>query len=135
MRSQLKSELLKEVKQNGDYAMSVIEMMLKNAADVTLGCGTSSNELTIMNPDGFPTAFTCTEGDKIASNSQSLTSDKVVIYNCANAFRVVCPAPAVSPKYVFVAFKIQQAGSGLMPTPGSTVSLEYQTTISLRKYE
>ena len=136
LRSQVKSELLKEVKQNGDYALSAMEMMIRNAVNISsLQCNIPSDELTITNQDGFTTTFSCTNGSKIASNTSSLTSNKVVVYNCSNAFRVVCPTPPLYPKYVFINYIIQQAGTDLTPTPGSITSLEYQSTISLRNYE
>lgn len=145
-RSQGKSEITKEVKQNGDYTLSVIESMVRNAVNIQAGCNQSVAQLPITNPDGYTTTFFCSEGDKIASISsgfpdptpsvsQALTNNKVAVYNCSVAFRIVCPTPPINPKYVFVNFTVSQAGVGLTPTPGSFSSIDYQTTISLRNYQ
>ncbi len=146
IRSAGKSEITKEVKQNGDYALSVIENMVRRAINIQANCNQSVNELTIKNSDGYTTTFSCTDGGSIASNSggfpdptptvtQSLTNNRVAIYNCTSAFRIVCPTPPTNPKYVFVNFTVNQAGAGLTPTPGSFSSIDYQTTISLRNYQ
>lgn len=143
LRSQSKSEALKEAKQNGDYTLSVMERMIRNASDISSSCNTSSDQLTIVNPDGFTTTFLCTDGADISSASggmpvptpdmsYSLTSSKVAINNCIGAFTVVCPTPPINPKYVFIDFTVNQAG--VTPAPGANISLDYQSTVSLRQY-
>ena len=146
IKSQAKSEVIKEVKQNGDYAITVMENMVRNAVDVSnSACNVSQDHLIILNPDGISTTFSCnifeTENKyrKIASVSgtlpetvYALTSEKVNLSSCI--FRVVCPDPPLSPKYVFISFTIRGINSSLTPTPGNISSLEYQTTVSLRTY-
>jgi prepilin-type N-terminal cleavage/methylation domain-containing protein len=145
IRSQGKSEVLKEVKQNGDYALSIIETMVRNAIDIPASCNTAYNQLQILNSDGLTTTFECLENGNISSISGlivaptptgiPLTSNKVSVFNCSSAFRIVCPTPPLSPKYVYVNFSIRSSGSSLTPTPGSFSVLEYQTTVSLRNYK
>lgn len=146
-RSQGKSETVKEVKQNGDYALSVIEGMVRNAADIPASqCDTGPNpdtsQLTIVNLDRFTTTFECDASSHLASISAGfpeptpaismpLTSSRVAVTNCT--FTVVCPPHPLSPKYVYVNFTVSQAGAGLQPE--KRASLEYQTTVSLRGYE
>ena len=155
-RSQGKSEIIKEVKQNGDYVISVMESMIRNAADITSNvaqCNTSLNKFQIINPDGFTTTFDCTsgfiasvsgdpDGFPLANPTLVLTSNRVLIptpvgggYSCT--FRVVCPTPPLSPKYVFISFKVMQAAitGQPSPVPESRSSLDYQTTVSLRGYK
>lgn len=141
-RSQGKSEILKEVKQNGDYAMSVVESFVRNASDIPRSsCNTNSNSFSIIAADGFTTTFVCSNA-VIASQSSGfpiptptitspLTGSKVEVSSCT--FRVVCPTPPLAPKYVFINFRISQAGSGL--PVDQTASLDYQSTVSLRKYD
>lgn len=141
-RSQGKSEVLKEVKQNGDYAMSVMESLVRNAADVPrTSCNTSSTTFSIVGADGFTTTFLCSS-NQIASQSSGmpvptptvtfpLTGTRVEISSCT--FRVVCPTPPFGPKYIFINFTVSQAGSGL--PVDQTASLDYQSTVSLRKYD
>lgn len=136
-----KTEILKEVKQTGDYSLSVIESMTRNAVDIAGAlCNTNSDSLTIVNPDGLSTTFDCS-GTQIASISGlpdptptvslSLTSSNVKVTSCN--FRIVCPTPPLSPKYVFVNFTVSQTGSSLPPE--RRASVDYQTTISLRTYQ
>lgn len=141
LRSQVKTEIFKEVKQNGDYVVSVIEGMVRNAANISqIQCNENSDKLTIIGQDGLSTTFDCSEGtfasisgelEAVPTVSYSITSSKVTAQDCN--FRVVCPTPPLSPKYVFVSFNISQSGEGLKPE--SRASFEYQTTISLRTYQ
>lgn len=140
IQTQGKSEVIKEVKQNGDYAFSVMEIMIRNSTDISASCNETSTQLNIQNPDGFNTVFDCT-GSNISSISASegvnptptgapLTNSRVKVTSCT--FRVVCPTPPINPKYVYVQYTVSQAGSGTGPK--DTSSLDYQTTISLRNY-
>lgn len=141
-RSQGKSEALKEVKQNGDYALSIMESMIRNATDISSAVST---KLTITNRDGYTTTFDCSDGIKIASISGisqltpaptptgiPLTTDKVIVSSCN--FRVVSPDPPIYPKYVYIAYTLTRGGGGITPTPGAFTSLDYQSTVSLRNY-
>jgi prepilin-type N-terminal cleavage/methylation domain-containing protein len=134
-KAQAKVEAMKELKQSGDYTISVIESMVRNASDIEFQCNTSANSLTIISQDGLTTNFLW-EGSRISSisgQSQPLTSSKVSVGSCS--FRVVCPTPPLSPKYVFVNFTLNQAMPGITPGPGNNATLDYQTTISLRTYQ
>lgn len=141
LQTQGKSEIIKEVKQNGDYAMSVMESMIRNSSDIlSVSCNDTLNQITVQNPDGFNTVFDCT-GSNISSISGSenadptptgapLTNSRVKVSSCT--FRVVCPTPPINPKYVYIEYTVSQAGVGTGPK--DTSSLNYQTTISLRNY-
>jgi len=141
IRSQGKSEIGKEVKQSGDYAMSVMDTMIRNASDITDYCNENVDEINILNQDGYNTRLYCdVSASQIASESsgfpgptltQSLTSEKVAVSSCV--FRIVCPTPPLSPKYVFINYTISQVGTGLPPDQTATVN--YQSTVSLRNYE
>ncbi|MCL4338149.1 prepilin-type N-terminal cleavage/methylation domain-containing protein [Patescibacteria group bacterium] len=144
IKSQTRSETLKEIKQNGDFAMSVMESMVRNAVDIQqIQCNSNTSQLTITNPDGNTTMFDCSSGNQISSISAwpnptptgmvSLTSSKVDVSGCN--FRIVCPTPPTSPKYVFINYTVNYSGTSLTPTPGSYNTLEYQSTISLRNYQ
>lgn len=144
LQTQGKSEIIKEVKQNGDYAMSVMESMIRNSSDIlSVSCNDTLNQITIQNPDGFNTIFDCSLGsNNISSISGSenavptptgapLTNSRVKVSSCT--FRVICPTPPINPKYVYIEYTVSQAGSGTGPKDTST--LDYQTTISLRNYQ
>lgn len=151
-KSQGKGEIVKEVKQNGDYAISVIESMVRSAADFSTDqmCNNDSQTLKIVNPDGYTTIFKCDETlynissasatvPEITPTGVLLMNSKVAvpagIANCK--FRVVCPTPPLSPKYVFVDFIVTQGTVVGQPTPlpQNTASIEYSGTFSLGNYK
>ncbi|MBI4067480.1 type II secretion system protein [Candidatus Gottesmanbacteria bacterium] len=131
IRSQSQSEITKDVKQQGDYAFSVMESMIRNAKDVTYpSCGGSDTALTITNPDNGATTFDC-GGSQIASNSSSLTSTNVAVSNCTFVVNPN-PCPAGAPKYVYINFTIKQANAAA--GVGESATQTYQGTVSLRTY-
>ena len=55
-RTNTKSELLKDVKQNGDFAVESMTRMIRNSFGVDSDCtaeGTALNYIQIRNPDGI----------------------------------------------------------------------------------
>src|SRR3990167_5678730 len=69
LRSQAKSEILKEVKQNGDYASAVMDNMIRNALDIDdVSCNTNTQQLSIMTKDGVTVTYDCSN-PQIASRS------------------------------------------------------------------
>lgn len=148
LSSQAKNEIMKEVRTNGDFIMSVIEGMAGNATDAISPCNTSSPSLTIVNKDGYSTIFQCDpdlppEGphnissvsaypDPLPTETTILSaSDKVNIKKCS--FVLVCPTPPTSPKYIRVYYTVEQKKGEVTATTRS--SLEYENTISLRNYQ
>ena len=134
VRSSLKAEIQKEVKQNGDYAISIMERAIRNATDVdAAGCNISRDFVTITNRDTTTTTFTCSSSpNKIVSSAGvdlDLTNDKVA-WSGTCYFLVVCPNPPIRPKYVFIHFTLAQAGGG--GDPNASATLPYQSTIELR---
>lgn len=151
-KAQGKGEAVKEVKQNGDYALSVIETMIRSAADFSANqaCNQDSTSLSIVNPDGYTTIFSCdTTNYNISSASATvpgvtptgipLMSSKIAVPTgtASCKFRVVCPTPPLSPKYVFVNFVVTQGTVVGQPTPlpQNTASIEYSGTFSLGNYK
>jgi len=135
LKGSTKATVIKEVRQNGDYALSVMEKMVRNAREVVSDCnGAPAASLTIKNQDNNQTTFAC-EAVKIASNSAAnsaaLTSAKVrVSSDCANFF--TCTKDGSSPPLVEIKFSLSQAGS---PTrPEEQASVDFRTTVSLRTY-
>jgi len=128
-----KTELTKEVKQNGDYAMAVMERMIKGAT--ALDCTGAPSAITITSPDSLPTIFRCLAGvgvTKIASNSGALTGDNVSLgASCPGSLSFICYED-VSPPKVKVSFTLYQKGSSTRPEEQAQVP--FQTTVSLRTY-
>lgn len=128
-----KAEIEKMVKQEGEYAISVMERMIRNAKSVKSDCDASFHHVILMkNQDEGITAFECITGDAyVASNSARLTSDKVAISSDCNQF-VRCTQTGSSPPVVEIDFDLSQRDSS--PRPEEQATVKFQTTVSLRSY-
>ncbi len=81
LRSNTKTMAIKEVKQNGDAAVSIVREFVRGAESVSC----TANSISAVDSDGAVTVFSCSEG-KIASNSADLTNDLV---ECSG-FTAIC---------------------------------------------
>lgn len=124
-----KSEVVREVKQNGDYALTVMERLIRNATAITSTCdGTPQPTLIIINPDQSTTQFSLSATAQIASNAGFLTNNKVSASNLS----FTCTRTPGQPDVVVISFTLSQAGS---PTrPAEKASIDFRTTVSLRTY-
>ena len=139
MKGVVKSETIKEVKQNGDYAISTIERLMRNAEGITSACsGASTGSITILDVDSNTTTFSCVVSDgigKIASSSAStngfLTNNKVTLGNtCPGSLSFSCTRSANGVKSVTIQFSLSQA---LLEVPTSERATEqFRTTVYLR---
>ena len=138
-RTNSKTEILKDVKQNGEYALGIMERMIRNSLQVSSACGalgSTLSEIDILNPNGDTTTFAClVDGSvtRIASTSgtgatQFLTSSNVTIGNDPCTF--VCTASVDRGSEVTISFSLSQAGSSLEAF--ETASVFFQTTASSR---
>jgi len=133
LRGSIKAKTLQMVKQNGDYAISVMERMIRNARALVGPTSDSTvSSITIKNPDGGTTTFSC-EGDlsTIASNGASLLSNEVKVSDC-NIFKVTVGQPGIKPAVVEIKFTLTQ--SGTTSRSGEQAEVNFQTTVSLRNY-
>ncbi len=132
-----KSDVMRDVKQNGDYAISVMERMIRNSSTVTPCLGATATTLTITNPDGQKTTFTkqaVAVGpltvNKIASNSGFfLTNNNVTLVGDLN-FK--CTKPAASPSFVTIDFSLSQARTTTRAEEKAAIN--FHTSVSLRTY-
>lgn len=134
LKSSAKTKVLAEVKQNGSYALGVMERMIRNARSIVINsdtqiCETGMLKIKIENPDGAETEFAC-EADKISSNSASLTSDKVVPSGCS--FDCEAGEAGVKPDKVTIDFSLSQAGTDVRVE--EEAMLDFHTTVILRNY-
>lgn len=134
LRGSTKTKTLQMVKQNGGYAISVMERMIRNARALTSPTADSTvSSITIKNPDSGQTTFSC-EGTpaKIASNGAFLLSNEVKVSNCNNIFEVKVGQPGIRPAVVKINFKLSPAGTPSRPEEQAEVN--FQTTVTLRNY-
>jgi len=133
-----KAELTKQVKQEGDFAISVMERMIRNAKSVDC-TGSFGDSLRITNQDGNQTTFHCcsvssliaSESGTLTCGEARLTSSKVVVSSYCNQF-IRCTQTGSAPPVVEIRFSLSQLGSSARPE--ERASMDFQTTVSLRTY-
>jgi len=144
-RTNTKTELLKDIKQNGDFAIGVMTRMIQNARAITSTCtpaGTTSQTLTMINPDGATTTLECsTDGAvfRIASVSgiqtDYLTSNNLTVTGAscaASSFTFTCTSVPDAPDRVQILFTLAQKGTPFEKYEQSSAS--FQTTVNIRTY-
>ncbi|MCL4359667.1 prepilin-type N-terminal cleavage/methylation domain-containing protein [Patescibacteria group bacterium] len=142
-RSNTKTELLKDIKQNGDFALGIMVRMIHNSTAVTSSCasgGTSLASLTISNPDSGKTTFVCSSDGtaaRIASVSGTtttyLTSNTVSLggANCSAAtLAFVCTTVGGKPDHINVSFTLSQVGTA--QSLFAAASDVFDTTVTVR---
>ena len=144
-RSNTKTEILKEVKQNGDSALELISRMVRNSSGIQNICDSTTtyyNYLTITNPDGYATTFGCQFDTSLgisrlasvsAQTVQYLTTNTVTLggESCSDAkISFGCVSIPDEPGRVTVAFTLSQKGA--TADTFETSSMEFQTAVSPR---
>ena len=118
-----KADALKEVKQNGNFALSSMEKFALSAKKVEC----SSNLLTVTMLDGKVTDFIC-DGVKISSRSSSLTTfltdDNVVVSNCV----FTCTANPGTPAMVGISYTVNKNSLRV----SEKASLNFETKVIVR---
>lgn len=125
LRSSAKSRILVEVKQNGNYALNIMERIIRNSKGVQGG----GSSITITTPDNQNSVFRC-ENNKVYWNDVILISDKLDVLNCANVFTITPGLPGVKPDTVLIDFVLQSSGA----TTESSASAGFKIGIVLRNY-
>lgn len=148
LRSSGKTKVLTKVKENGDYALSVMERLVRDSQEVVTNtdnkiCESGMNYIKLKRQDGSMMEFGCLEegtaNGRIASNSARLTSSEVKVDTCV--FDCSCPAAYPNctsegtkfyPKTVTIKFTLSQAAATVRPEEEASVN--FQTTVSTRNY-
>ncbi len=136
-KTQGKRDIISEVKQNGDFALSIIERMIRAAAGVTSPCtGTSAKSITIQDKDlGVTTFDALTVGSVIRIASVSafgttyLTTPSVTVSSPLSSV-FTCSTVGGIPRSVKVFFTLSQPVSGV--AADQAASAAFQSTIILR---
>jgi len=134
LRGSTKTKTLQLVKQNGDYAISVMERMIRNARSlVSPSTDGTVDSITIKNSDGGTTTFSC-EGAPatISSNSSSLLSNEVKVSSDCSIFEVTVGEAGIKPGVIKINFSLSQSRTTTRPEEQAVVN--FQTTVSLRNY-
>lgn len=128
LKGSSKSEVTSFVKQEANYAASVIERALHSASSVVSCDGTS---VTYLDADGRQTSFSCENvGDAgyVASGSARLTSDKVAVASCS--FSCSSDSGVTTAVILDMFFRQAATGAGLRPEEKSLYQLK--TRVLLR---
>ena len=141
-KSNTKVEVLKDVKQNGDYAIAVMERMIRNSRSVTSSCaGTATASLSIKNPDGASTTFGClvdSSVTRLASTSGTrtdyLTGTSVSLggIDCTTAALLfTCSSVAAGQASVKISFTLSQKNAQTLDIAEQSQT-QFQTSVNLR---
>jgi hypothetical protein len=147
-RSSVKTKTLTKVKENGDYALSVMERLIRDSQEVVANsdnkvCESGMKKIKFKRADGTLIEFACLEegtaNGRVASNSSRLTSDEVKLDSCS--FGCACPAAYPNctsegakfyPKTITIKFTLSQLAATVRPEEEASVN--FQTTVNTRNY-
>lgn len=134
LKGSTKSRIMAEIKQNGSYALNVMERMIRNAKSV-MADPTNDQKITIIGQDNMPTVFECTADGKIASISaqfsgQLIDSTRVKVAECK--FGVTPGELGRTPSAISINFTLSQAGTSGRIEEMSTMAFTSQ--VVLRNY-
>lgn len=128
-----KAEVSMQVRQNGNWALSVMEGMILNSRSAV--CSEDGKSFTVTDLNEAVTTFSCQDtGDetKIASvsaTSVDLTGSNVEISGC----QFTCEEVAGKPTKVKIEFTVRQKGAE-NKRPGEKSSLQFTTEVVLRNF-
>lgn len=142
-RSNVKGEVLKEVKQNGEFSLQIMERLLRNARSITSTCtpiGYASGTISLTNPDLSSTTISCSlDGavTRITSTTgvvtQYLTTNSITLggASCAaSSLQFICTSTADFPSSMKISFSLAQKGTPVDQFEKASAS--FQTTVLLR---
>jgi len=137
LKTNSKTELIKEVKQSGDFAQESLIRMIQNAQSLTTICnsaGVESNTISIVNPDGDTTTYACVDDGTVArlasvsaTQTEYLTSSNVTLGDtCATAtLSFMCKGGTAVPNSLTISFTLAHVNY-------DTFSSAFQTTVTTR---
>jgi prepilin-type N-terminal cleavage/methylation domain-containing protein len=126
MKANSKAEITKEVRQNGDYVLSVMQGAILNSLSV--GC-TPPNIIRVIDANNQPIVFKCA-ADGISSNSAKLTGTNVAVKNCDFS----CPLSPGKPTKVIINFSIGNKGVDANLRPEEKTTVNFKSEVITRNY-
>jgi prepilin-type N-terminal cleavage/methylation domain-containing protein len=132
LKSNTKANIMKEIRQNGTYALDVMDKTISGGVIDDAACtGVEGSSLTVKNPVSEETViFRCNYSSDlayIASNDVQLTGPTVTVENCSRVFRC---EKINSDKKVTISFTLKQLGTPARPE--ETARQTFTKTIFLR---
>lgn len=143
LRTNVKTEILKDTKQSGEFALESMVRMIQNAKSVASACvstGTVAKSVSIVNPDGETTTFGCTLvgaetriSSVSAQGTEYLTPGGVTLggTGCSgSSLSFTCYGAAGLPGSVTISFQLAQSGASAEGFEQSNSS--FQTSATMR---
>lgn len=123
-----KSSALNSVRSNGDYAITQMERMIRNARGIVGTCQSGTGTIEIKNPDGGTTTFSKNAEGKIASNAGVLISNDVSL---DGPLTIDCVSQSSkAPELVTIGFTLQKGTS----SSRDFAEAYFSTTVQLRSF-
>lgn len=123
-RSQRRSEIVEEMKQDGNFTLTITGKMIRQA--VSIDCP-SDNEISLTSPDGNQTSFKC-ETDSIASSS----ANRVVLIEAPVNYEINCDNfVTCRSSEVEIDFQLE-SGTESTALPYQQSTLDFNTTVAPR---
>lgn len=142
-RNAVKSDLIRNIKQNGEYSLEVMSRMIQSARSISGCSGAASASLSIKNQDDGLTTFGCAlDGavTRIASSSAVgtayLTTAGLTLggATCAqSSLTFLCTPISGLPSSVRINFTLSQIGQPVKNY--EKASVPFQTTVTMRSDE
>ncbi|MBU2591908.1 MAG: hypothetical protein ABH867_03200 [Patescibacteria group bacterium] len=133
LRSSTRSRVSENLKQKGDFALNVIEKMVRGASflpDLSANCdGSDKSSISVVSRDGFTTTFDCSS-DRIASVSAQ--QETVVLLGDITRIDcdrfVSCVIGSGGSPEVIIDFTLYQGGDPELPYEKSSINFHTQVT-------
>lgn len=142
-RNAVKSDLIRNIKQNGEYSLEIMSRMIQSAKSISACTGAPSASFAIENADDGVTTFGCAlDGavTRIASGSATgtafLTTAGLTLGgpSCAQSSLIfLCTPKAGLPATVRIIFSLSQIGDPVKNFEKATIP--FQTTVTMRSNE
>ncbi len=142
-RNAVKSDLIRNIKQNGEYSLEIMSRMIQSAKSISACTGAPSASFAIKNQDDRVTTFGCVlDGTvtRIASGSAIgtayLTTSGLTLggATCAqSSLMFLCTPNSGLPSTVRINFSLSQLGVGVKNY--EKASVPFQTTATMRSDE
>ncbi len=143
LRTNTKTEILKDMKQNGELALETMVRLIQNAKGVTSACtdvGVTNQSITIVNQDDGETTLGCVlDGSttRLASSSANgidyLTSTNVTLGGTScetSTISFTCKGGLGIENSIMISFSLAQAGTAAQAF--EEASEAFQTSASMR---
>ena len=109
IKGSMKSEITKDLKQSGNYALSVMDRAIRNANGIE-SCTTNMTSISLSNNDGSVASYTFT-ADNIASSGANLLGSGYTIVTPGDASSFNCVSTEGSPPIVTIKFTLEKGSA------------------------